>query len=77
MKIRETSCFCNGEIAQFVKVANSFRSKVQVESNNFKMNAKSLLGMMLLQMKANDEVTIVAEGEDAIQAVEALSVLVS
>ena len=64
-------------IAMLVQEANQYSSTVYIEVENKKINAKSIMGMMSLQLGNGEELTVVADGEDeadAIQGVEHLLV---
>ncbi|MGG1660962.1 HPr family phosphocarrier protein [Brevibacillus sp. NRS-1366] len=63
--------------AFFVQEANRFASEVFVEKENKKVNAKSIMGIMSLAISSGTEITILAEGPDASQAVTSLVNLVS
>ncbi|GMA50669.1 HPr-like protein Crh [Alicyclobacillus contaminans] len=63
--------------AEFVKLANSFRSQITVEKGDKSVDAKSILGLMSLAVSPGLEVTIRANGSDEQEAVEALTALVS
>jgi len=63
--------------AFFVQEANRFASEVFVEKENKKVNAKSIMGIMSLAISSGTEITIIAEGPDASQAVSSLANLVS
>ena len=65
----------NKQATYFVQKANEFDCSIWVESSTRKMNAKSLLGIMSLEIVTGDEVTLSAEGADAEAAVEALGAL--
>ena len=56
-----------------VKEASSFESDVFIEANGTKANAKSIMNVMCLGLKKDDEVKIIADGADAEAAVKALS----
>ena len=56
----------------FIQKANEFKSSVWLESENRRMNAKSLLGIMSLGIVTGAVVTLSAEGTDAEDAVNAL-----
>ena len=51
-------------IALQVQEASQYASKVYIQVDNKKINAKSIMGMMSLALQEGDEVTVVAEGED-------------
>lgn len=61
----------------FVRLASQFRSNVRVEYNGREADAKSLLSVLSLGASQGATIRIVAEGEDAEEAVRALSALVS
>ena len=63
--------------AQFVKTANQFSSDIVVIKVEREANAKSSLKLMTLGAKRGDKITIRAEGEDAQEAVDALTRLIS
>jgi phosphocarrier protein len=58
-----------------VQKANEFKSSVWLESENRRMNAKSLLGIMSMGIVTGAVVTLSAEGTDAEDAVNALEVM--
>lgn len=62
----------NRQATYFVQKANEFNSTVWLESENRKMNAKSLLGIMSLGVITGATVTLSAEGTDAEAAIDAL-----
>lgn len=57
---------------RFVKLAKSFESEVEIVRDGKAVSAKSSVKLMLLGVKEGQEVTVRAEGADAIEAVEAL-----
>ncbi len=57
---------------RFVRLAKSFESDVEIVKAGKAVSAKSPVKLMLLAVKENDEVTVRADGADAIEAVEAL-----
>ena len=59
--------------ALLVKEAGKFTSKVQLVKEEKEVDAKSLLGVMSLAAKQNDEIIVQAEGEDAEEAVNHLA----
>ena len=56
----------------FVQTASKFKSKIQLCAKGRKVDAKSILMIISLQLYKGTEVTIVAEGEDAKEAVDTL-----
>ncbi len=60
-----------------MKTASQFASDVNIEFNGAVSNAKSIMNILSLGLKKGDEIKIVAEGEDAKEAVEALVNLIN
>ena len=63
--------------AEFVKVANKFRSSVEVHKDGAVVNGKSILGMMTLAAECGSSIRIKTDGEDAEEAMAALLELVA
>ena len=57
---------------RFVKLAKAFESDVELVKDGKAVSAKSSVKLMLLAVKENQEVTVRANGADAIEAIEAL-----
>ncbi|RUV18447.1 MAG: phosphoenolpyruvate--protein phosphotransferase [Mesorhizobium sp.] len=57
---------------RFVKLAKGFESDVELVKDGKAVSAKSSVKLMLLAVKENQEVTVRANGADAIEALEAL-----
>ena len=51
-------------IAMLVQKASQFTSKVHIQIGTKSINAKSIMGMMSLNVCGGDEVVVVTEGED-------------
>ncbi len=60
----------------FIKKANEFESAIWVEKDNRKVNAKSLLGVLSLGIIGGNPITIIADGVDERQALDALVELI-
>ena len=73
--VRCESGLHNRQVTYFVQKANEFRSTVCLESENRRMNAKSLLGIMSLGIVTGAAVTLSADGADAEDAVNALETM--
>lgn len=73
--VRCESGLHNRQATYFVQKANEFTSSIWIESDNRKMNAKSLLGIMSLGIVTGAEVTLSAVGPDEEAAVNALEAL--
>lgn len=63
--------------AEFVKVANKFKSAVEVRNGDVSVNGKSILGMMTLAAECGASITIKTDGNDAEAAMDALCALVA
>lgn len=63
--------------AEFVKVATKYAADITVSKDVFKVNGKSILGVMTLAAECGSELTLRAEGDDAEHAIEALSALLT
>lgn len=61
--------------AKIVQIANEFNSRVFIEIGTKKINAKSIMGMMSLQLTTGDELTVVADGDDETMATEKMKEL--
>ncbi|NLB80836.1 MAG: HPr family phosphocarrier protein [Clostridiaceae bacterium] len=61
----------------FIQKANEFKSGIWVEKEERRVNAKSLLGVLSLGITRGLTITILAEGSDEEQAVNALVELIS
>ena len=80
MIIKEVVVSCesglhNKQATYFVQKANEFECTIWLESGNRKMNAKSLLGIMSLGVVTGATVSLIASGDDAEAAVNALEAL--
>lgn len=57
-------------VALLVQVASQYESNVFVECEEKKVNAKSIMGMMTLGLAAGEDVTVVTDGTDEVEAME-------
>ena len=62
--------------AKLTKLAGSFRSEVFMSRKGRRVNAKSIMGVMMLAAGLGSEVEIETDGEDEAAAMNALLVLV-
>ena len=51
-------------VAVLVQVASQYNSRIYVECDDRKVNAKSIMGMMTLGLTAGEEVVVSANGDD-------------
>ena len=63
--------------AQLTQVAGKFASEVYIAKNGRRVNAKSIMGVMMLAAGPGATVTVDAEGPDEEQAMEAISALIA
>lgn len=59
-------------VALFVQVASQFQSSIYVSLQDKKVNAKSIMGMMSLGVLQDEEISLIAEGTDELEAIEKL-----
>ncbi|MCI9570362.1 MAG: HPr family phosphocarrier protein [Lachnospiraceae bacterium] len=57
-------------IAMLVQLASSFESQIYVHSDSRKVNAKSIMGMMTLELPAGERVIVSADGSDEEKAID-------
>jgi phosphocarrier protein len=62
--------------AKLTQLAARFESDVQVMRNNRKVNAKSIMGVMMLAAGKGSKITVEISGPDEEQAMDAISKLV-
>jgi phosphocarrier protein HPr len=63
--------------AKFVKLAATFDAEVRVSREGQTVDARSIMGLMMLAAATGCTIDIVAEGEEAVAAIEALAALVA
>lgn len=59
--------------ALFVQEATRFSADVYIEKNGKKVNAKSIMGLMSLAINSGAQITLIAEGSDENEALDALA----
>lgn len=59
-------------IALLVQEASKYESKVYLEADGKRVNAKSLIGMMSLNLAKGEELVVTADGVDEQAAVEGI-----
>ena len=62
--------------AKLTKLAGSFQCEVHMSRNGRRINAKSIMGVMMLAAGLGSEVEIETEGEDEQAAMDALRALI-
>ncbi|MBK7614935.1 MAG: HPr family phosphocarrier protein [Vitreoscilla sp.] len=63
--------------AKLTKLAGSFKAEVFMSRNGRRVNAKSIMGVMMLAAGLGSEVEVEVEGADEQQAMEAIVALVN
>ena len=63
--------------AKFVKLASSFDAEVQVSKDGQTVDARSIMGLMMLAAGPGSTIHIAAEGDQAAEALDALCALVA
>lgn len=61
--------------ALIVQTANKFHSQVFFEKDSNRINGKSIMGIITLGATYNSTLTLIAEGEDENEAMEAIAAL--
>lgn len=59
----------------FIQKANSYKCSIWVEKDDRRVNAKSLLGVLSLNITQDTQITLIADGEDEIEALNGLEEL--
>ena len=62
--------------AKFVKLASSFDAEIQVSKDDNTVDARSIMGLMMLAAGIGSRIELTAEGSEAQAAIEALADLV-
>lgn len=62
--------------AKLVSCASGFASRIEVERNGQRVNAKSIMGVMMLAASRGSRILIEASGEDEESALAALEQLI-
>ena len=60
---------------ELVRLASSFKSRINLSCNEHVVNAKSILGILMLAAAKGTNIAIEAEGADAKDAIEAIQSL--
>ena len=83
MTVTATLNFCNTRglharaSAKFVKLASSFESEIHVTRDGVTVDARSIMGLLMLGAGIGCSIDVSAEGPDAEEAMEALTDLVA
>ena len=63
--------------AKLTQLASSFKSNVFMTRNGRRVNAKSIMGVMMLAAAKGSTITLETDGEDEAEAIDALAGLIS
>ena len=63
--------------AKLTQTASSFKSGVFLSRNGRRINAKSIMGVMMLAAAKGSTISLETDGEDEVAAMEALSALIA
>ncbi len=62
--------------ALLVKTANRFTSEIFIEKDGIEVNAKSIMGILMLAASKGSQITLKVEGKDSVQALQVLGELI-
>ncbi|MFZ5574819.1 MAG: HPr family phosphocarrier protein [Pseudomonadota bacterium] len=62
--------------ARLTQLASTFKSNVHLSRNGRRVNAKSIMGVMMLAAAKGATVTLETEGEDEVEAMNAIAGLI-
>ncbi|GAC1630936.1 MAG: HPr family phosphocarrier protein [Nevskia sp.] len=63
--------------AKLVTLAAKYQSDVRVAKDGKQVSGKSIMGVMMLAAAQGSRITLATEGEDAVEAIEALAALIA
>ena len=63
--------------ALLVQKASQYISKIELENDEIKVNGKSIMGVMMLAAAYDSELTIIADGDDAEEAIAGIKELIN
>ena len=63
--------------AAIVRTAGKFESQITLAREDMEVNGKSIMGVMMLAAECGSQVFLRADGPDASEAVEAISLLIA
>ena len=63
--------------AKFVTLASKFAADVRVRKEGREVSGKSIMGVMMLAAAKGSTITLIAEGDDAQQALDELEALIA
>jgi len=63
--------------AKLTQLASGFKCEVMLSRNNRRINAKSIMGVMMLAAAKGTTITVETDGEDETEAMQALLALIN
>lgn len=63
--------------AQFVQLASSFSSHIEIEKDRRRVNGKSIMGVMMLAASKGSSVILYTDGEDEKESMNSLEQLIN
>ncbi len=64
-------------IALLVQEASKYNSVIYIQSGNKKVNAKSIMGMMSLNLDNGEDLSVSADGDDELSAIDGIEKFLS
>jgi phosphocarrier protein len=63
--------------SMLVKVASQFRSEIKIQKDEMLVNAKSIMGVMMLAAECNSDIEFILDGVDEEEAMETIENLIN
>ena len=63
--------------AKLVKLASGFESNIEIEKDEQRVNAKSIMGVMMLAASRGNTITVFVEGVDEVAAMDQVEALIN
>ncbi len=57
-------------VAELVQIASRYDSSIYIEADSKRVNAKSIMGMMTLDLGSGEAITVSADGQDEEEAMQ-------
>lgn len=70
--IVKNNCMGFESINAFVELTSKFDSSIYIETENKKISAKSIIGILSMKLQDGDEITVLVSGEDEEMALKKL-----
>ncbi len=64
-------------LVQFISAANSFSGSIAIENHLHRVNAKSLLGLLALEIKKGTELILSADSDNSVEEDRAINDLIA